>query len=239
MNEILSLNPEELYNKALIYKGQQDYDNYCMYMIMSANLDYHLAKIDLENDYENERLFERQNHKNTWKFYEATQQYSYSANYLGYMYEIEDDRWQRDKAIELYELAKDNIHAINNLARLCEDTQPLKAKELYEKSIRIKVNKNAVNKLVSIYRDSDLKNDKDKVIKYFINIGCENELEEIYQYSAEYITLIKTNMILLEQNEKLLKETEELKAHIMNMPDGSLYFKAKESFYKKAEGLSN
>lgn len=83
---ILKLSAQELHKKALEYKNRKDYDNYCIYMIMSANYNYKLAEDDLYDDYINKGSHYKQNYNVTLKFYEKTQEYSYSANYLGYMY---------------------------------------------------------------------------------------------------------------------------------------------------------
>ena len=85
-DHIIKLSPEELYTKAIAFKESKDYDNYCIYMVMSANYDYKLAEDDLLKDYSGERLFMKQNLSKTIYFYEATEKYGYSANYLGYCF---------------------------------------------------------------------------------------------------------------------------------------------------------
>ena len=82
-HHITKLSGVELYEKALAFKKTHDLDNYCIYMTMSANYDYKLAKEDLIDGYQ---LFRKQNHSKTKSFYEATQEYSHSVYYLGCMY---------------------------------------------------------------------------------------------------------------------------------------------------------
>ena len=69
---IIRLAPEELYIKALEFQQSKDYDNYCMYMTMSANYGYKLAEDNLHHDYDKENLYQYQNHLNTKPFYEQT-----------------------------------------------------------------------------------------------------------------------------------------------------------------------
>jgi len=99
---IISLSPKDLYDQGLIFKLKQDYNNYCMYMVMAANYDYDLAIQELFNDYQNNChnsfLHKKQDLKVTKPFYEMTQQYSYSLNYLGYIL-------NNDNSLEYYEKA--------------------------------------------------------------------------------------------------------------------------------------
>ncbi|AYV77264.1 MAG: hypothetical protein Barrevirus25_7 [Barrevirus sp.] len=245
MEEILSLTKEELYDNALKFKDKQDYTNYCMFMTMSANYDYELAKDDIDTDYTGLKLYKQQNHKITLAFYEATEQYGYSANYLGFMYEnIKDNNnnvieWWHLKATRYYELAikKNNIHALNNLARLYKENIGvqqcyIKARELYEKSISInkKNNKYAFTGLLAIYKETDLKNDKETTIEYFMRFGKEHLLQKIYGWSKEHIDVLRKNRELEEQNRKLLKENEFMRIHIEMMPDSETFFVIKDSF---------
>lgn len=137
---IITLSRKELYDRALIYKENKNYDGYCIYIIMSANLNYKLAQSELSDAYNNQSIHLKQNHSVTLKFYEATQQYGYSLHYLGHMYHyglgVKKDF---KKAKELYEKAidKGNHHAICDMGLMYEKgygvkQDYIKAKELYE-----------------------------------------------------------------------------------------------------------
>ena len=84
-NQITQLNPEELYNKAHEFKQNNDYDNYFIYLTMSANKDYELAKRDFEIQFINENV-DRQDYVKTKPFYDFTQEYSYSLCMIGYIH---------------------------------------------------------------------------------------------------------------------------------------------------------
>src|SRR5437868_13955588 len=118
--EICQLSGEELWDKAIEFRNNEDYDNCYIYMTMSANYDDQLAK---ENIYIDD-LYLKQDHTKTFSFNEKTAysneiKNSYSLNYLGFMYKfglgVDKDY---EKAIQLYECAiiKNNNHAMNNLA---------------------------------------------------------------------------------------------------------------------------
>ena len=117
--QILELPAEELYEKAMEFKNNKDYDNYCIYMIMSANYNYKLAVDDIMEDYNNHELYKKQNFTNTKLFYKATENYSYSCNCLGIMYDYGFGVKQNyEKAKKLYKksIKKGNPDALYNLA---------------------------------------------------------------------------------------------------------------------------
>lgn len=173
-NHIISLSAKELYDRALIYKNDKDYNNYSIYMTMSANYGYELAKEDLHDDYDNYELYHNQDYSITKKFYEFTQDYGYSLMYLGYIYEFEDEDRDYDKAKNFYELAikKGNVPSINNLAVMYRDgrvTTPdfQKAKELFKIAI-IKGYMESINNLGTMYyKGKDVKLNINKARIYF------------------------------------------------------------------------
>ena len=319
-DHILKLSAQKLYEKALQFKeSKKDYDNYCIYMTMSANYGYKLAEEDLDNDYTGPKLHTKQNYKDTIKFYEETKDYSYSANYLGYIYNDESNilmRQDNDKAMELYEIAikKGNKHAIHNLACMYENpqnvshnfnkarelfemsvnkgnsysvtslaqmyskgkgvdqdhkkakelyemgvirgnfvaihnlalmyekgegvlTNPDKARELYEMAIE-KGDMEEVDQLTRLYRLTDLKNDKEKVISYYTKINKMDRLKEIYNFDDNHMQLIVNNNKKEEKINKLKRKIKELKTHIMASPEGELYFEAKAHYSNVSNKLN-
>ena len=157
-DHIIKLTPKELYEKALEFQQLKDYDNYCMYMTMSANYGYKLAEDYMLNDYDNNGMSQKQNYSNTKPFYEATQQYSHSANCLGYIYQNGKGVTKNyNKAKELYEQAieKGSIMAINNLGTIYQEGYDTidynKAKELLEIAAE-KGNSLAIHNLGTIYK---------------------------------------------------------------------------------------
>src|SRR5437868_3521793 len=142
--EILcQLSGEELYLKAVEYKNNKDYTNCYIYMTMSANYDYELAKDNIYAD----NLYLKQDHNKTLSFYEKTINLkatnSYSLHYLGFMYDMGlGVKKNYKKAMELYKKAikKNNSDAMNNLAYMYEHELGVKrnyrkAIELYKKGI--------------------------------------------------------------------------------------------------------
>lgn len=117
MDLIYNLSAEELYNQAIIFKENGDYDNYIIYITMAANYDYQAA---MDNIYKCE-TYKKQNYARTLKFYEATTQYSYSTHFLAYMYYhglgVDQDY---DKSLELYMMAieKGNFQSLINIGCL-------------------------------------------------------------------------------------------------------------------------
>lgn len=377
---VLTLSKDELYEKALSYEKQEDYDNYFIHLTMAANLDHKDAMNKLDDDYINKRNYE-QDHSETFKFYEITREYSYSLHYLAWMYyhgkntqqdygkarilfeesisrrefkwslkcladmyydgkgvdkDYEKVRELREKVLErgvlselnwlgnkyfdednyiearkCYEKALDHniLRSTHNLAWMyhrglggnrdygkakelyeknTSDTRGyslgnlasmyflgegverdvVKARELYEKAVECNI-AGAAHSLASIYRNgigvevdlvkahdlcekarklyevhiandrkyidhltelyitSDLKNERDYVINYFIKIDATDRLKKIYAYDDFTIKLLVENYRLKNDNNKLIEEIGQLKAHIQASPDGELYFKAK------------
>ena len=307
-DHIIKLPPKELYDKALEFKKSEDYDNYYMYMLMSANYDYKLAETDLLDAYDKE-LYKKQNYSNTKSFYEATQNYSCSMSSLAYMYDdglgvtqdynkakefyimaIEKGNSEAmnnlalmydtgrgvdqdyNKAKELYEMSinKGNSTAMYNLAIMYENGEDIiqdynkakelyemgvmkgesdcmnnlgilyqygrgvirnfnKAKELYEMAI-IKENPEGITYLVILYQSTDLKNNKQDVINYFLKINKSDKLMEIYGYDDYDIKLIVEHCKQQSEISRLKRKIDELETHIMASPEGELYFEAKNNW---------
>lgn len=188
-DHIIKLSPEILYEKALEFRQLQDYDNYCMHIIMAANHDYKLA-IDAYCNNGNFNFFQKQNYLNTKKFYKMTQNYGFSAYYLAHMYEYGCGVSKHyGKAKKLYEMAiiKDNTFAMNSLAWLyCYSsgvTQNLvKARELYELAIENGC-PDALENLTNMYEEDNIKNDTEYAINYFSKINKLEQLKKIYGYN--------------------------------------------------------
>ena len=233
-DHITKLSPEELHEKALKFKEENDYDNYWIYITMSANYDYKIA-IDSMNNY---KLFEKQSYPITKQFYETTKDYSYSVYHLALLYAADGIGVVKDynKTKELFEIAiiKDNSCAMFGLGVMYENGIGVsqnykKAKELYETAIE-KGNSKAMTNLISMYRSSSIPNNKSDVINYFLKINKPEKLQEIYNYDDCVIELLIENNKLKSKNNELEKKINELETHIMASPDGELYFEAKENW---------
>ena len=133
------ISDKELYDQAQIFKQNQDYNNYIIYITKAANNGYPDA---IDNIYKCD-TYKEQDYSVTIKFYEATVESSYSAHFLGYMYFIGlHVKKDLSKSLELFELAykKGNGHSARNLALLYEAESYVtqnycRALELYEFSI--------------------------------------------------------------------------------------------------------
>ena len=149
------ISDKELYDRAQIFKQNQDYNNYIIYITKAANNGYRDA---IDNIYKCD-TYKKQDYSVTIKFYEATVEYSYSAHFLGYMYYNGLYVKQNiSKSLELFELAnkKGNGHSARNLALLYEQGQfeiknNCKALELYEFSINKGVYESLMN-LANMYK---------------------------------------------------------------------------------------
>lgn len=128
----------ELYNRALIYKSDSDYNNYMIYLTMAANYEYKKA----EDEFYISDDWHKQDFEVTIKFYQDNIEQpvpnAQSLNNLGYMYS-EGNFVEMDKVMakKLYKQAieKGNKAAVHNLACLyCHEKKYNKAKLLFEKS---------------------------------------------------------------------------------------------------------
>lgn len=228
-----------LYQKALEYCNKQDYDNYAVYMVMSANLKYDPAIYHLHRDYTNEMFFLKQDHSITKTFYEQTFEYSYSANYLGYMYYNGEGVPQNyAKAKELYEMAieKGNEDAMTNLGVIYYhgngvSQDYIRAKELFEMAYE-NGNGIALTYLVILYKT---KHDFDErsIVDYFIKIGHGKKLKEIYNYSDFVIKIFQELYDLKIENKKLKDTNNLLKTHIDASPDGAIFFETMKDWNLK------
>lgn len=86
LDEMENMSGEDLYREALQFKLCEDYTRYSIYMVMSANKNYDLAIKHLFVDYTGDSVHLWQDHSLTKQFYEETQEYQFSQNYLGFMY---------------------------------------------------------------------------------------------------------------------------------------------------------
>lgn len=101
MDLIYLLFTKELYEQALIFKQKQDYDNYMIYITMSANYEYPDA---IDNIYRCDTYL-KQNYAVTIHFYRnCGSKNAYSLHFLAYMHEeglgVEKDY---DEAFKLYQ----------------------------------------------------------------------------------------------------------------------------------------
>jgi TPR repeat protein len=274
INSIINLESNELYEKAMAFKENKDYSNYAVYLTMAANKDYGIAIEECMEDYHNDTVHLKQNFTHTHPFYEATKDYGYSLNYLGYIYNGGHSVIKsKDKANEYYELAikkgnhvamynlgidtsdkkrqkelyalaveKGNCRAMTNLGKIyfkgCAaaniDKDIDKAKTLYEGAMKYDRD-TALKNLIELYSSTDLKNDTEYVFNYFNGIGKLEELGKIYKYDSKntkeqnlklkdlYERIVKVgikglnNLVTLYTNTDLKNDTEYVFNYFQNL----------------------
>jgi TPR repeat protein len=142
---ITSLSGQDLYDQSLTFKQNGDYDNFSIYLVMSANKGYDLAKRDFEIKYiENKRItIYKEDYIKTTVFYEATQEYSYSLCVLGCIY-LSNNRGKKydcKLAKEYFEKASDNGFAtyklgiMHHIGYIGSHVDHIKSFELYNKAL--------------------------------------------------------------------------------------------------------
>ena len=191
MDLIYSLSGKELYDQAIIFRQNKDYDNYMIYITMAANYDYQEA-IDIIYQCD---LYKKQNYNRTLKFYEETAnnpnlKNSYSVHFLAYMYYHGlGVRYNNSKAAELYMIAikKGNFQSLHNLlfcVNLSIDYE--KIIRIYEKAI-INGDVTAFYKLGYMYKNGlGVTVDYKEAIKLY-KIGIEKgNIESIYYLALYY-----------------------------------------------------
>jgi TPR repeat protein len=101
-SSILSLSADELYEQATKLKFSVQYNDYIMRLTHAANLGHVQAWKDLSNNYL-KPLEYKYNNATDLKFYQATQNYAYSAGYIATLH-FRGNNLERDlkKARELY-----------------------------------------------------------------------------------------------------------------------------------------
>ena len=166
--ENLFMSREELYEKALEFKVKEDWNNYFIYMTMSANLEYSPAIYDLVRS-----EFDNQNYAKTLEFYEKTKEYGYSKAMLAYIYVHGYSKGKKDiqlsakylkEAVEMgNSMAMVSLAYRHRFATMGVEKDENKTIELYNKAIE-KENPGAYHGLASYYRE---KGDYIKVIEYF------------------------------------------------------------------------
>lgn len=168
VDDIIKLSDTELYNRALTFKANNDFDNYNIYLVMAANKGNKQAQADIASDWilTNVGLWSKQNHSITLPFYEKSKDQAYSAHYLGHMYFT-------------------GLSVTKNLEV---------AAQMYELGIKAGYSGSIV-KLVDVYmadKNSKQKNKKEYITNYFVNIGKPKLLKQIYGYTdAELKTIIE------------------------------------------------
>ena len=122
MDLIYTLSGKELYDRAIIFRRNFDFNNFIIYITMAANYDYDLAVYNIYTC----KTYQKQNYAITLKFYEETAyntnlKNSYSIHFLAYMYShglgVEKNY---NKAYELYMMAikKGNLQSLMNIGFL-------------------------------------------------------------------------------------------------------------------------
>ena len=242
--DIINLSPDELYTKAVTYKQNGDINNYCMYMTMAANYDHELAKQDLDDDYHNDLVHLKQNYSITLQFYEATKDYGYSANYLGYIYGHGNSGTNKntDTANKLYELGVifGNMYAMANLGLSYAGKDNAKAKELYELAAN-KGNCRAMNLLGNMYyKDKNyikarelyekaMRVDKGTAMQNLEKLYLETDMKKDIEYTVNYFKSINKADVLIKiyksdqyvkdilmENIKLYQQISDMKKSVVN-----------------------
>ena len=206
MEEIINMPAEKLYSKAIEFKQINDYNNYYIHMTMAANYDHFEAINCLEENYEaNENL--KQDHSITFSFYEQTNDFIYSANYLAYMYYNglhAEKNYQ--KTIELYTWAveKGCANSMNNLALMYEQGDGVeknyqKAIELYKQAIE-KRYRHSMNNLALMYERGDgVEKNYQKAIELYkqaIEKGCGYSMNNLTDLYRNHKSLFNKNDII-------------------------------------------
>ena len=146
------------------------------------------------------------------------------------------EKWYK-KAIE-----KGSIKAVINLADLYNRngyTDPIAVtdvRDLYESiivDISSKYYDRALYGLKELYnKNYILQSDEKYTINYFFKIGKPEILKSIYNYNDDHMSFLEGYVGLNDENVKLKKENEYLRAHIMAQPDGPIFFEAMASYAK-------
>lgn len=277
MDKVFCLSRQELYDEAQEFKKAEDWDNYFIYLTMSANLEHKVAEKELMKacslDYEGCSDFEKQKFEKTKPFYKLTQEYSYSLHFLGFIVRkiegnIEEGLKFQKQAMSLgnsfaicsvayyyffnanYTLAKElgqqgfvkgNFIGAKVLAESYEREGYFNdAINYYETAIEMG-DKHSLSLLADLYRTiRDVKGDR-YIHDYFLERYPEG-LKNIYGYGSDIIVMLLEGFEAKKEVEKLRKENEEMRGHIMASPDGPLFFEALKDWKEKREvlqGLKN
>lgn len=92
--DFLNCDSQTLYEKSVEFKNNNDYTNFIMYLTHAANLGNSLAIKTLFDDYQNDKNHLKQDLEISKPFYEKTNEYSYSLNYLGFISKDEDKKYE-------------------------------------------------------------------------------------------------------------------------------------------------
>ena len=235
-DHISKLSPQELYEKALEFKGAND-EYYWFYMIMSAHYMYVPTRSYIYD--ESEAVWAcLSKHKSVGKIGIYTDSLCSLALMYVFGYHMLNNF---DRAEELYEIAINkgnfkalsllkNMYLCNNLNRndklikLCESFIEINDNDMYKDA--------SLAMLVETYRIAHMKNNTQYVINYFKKINRLDKLKEIYDIDDYLLGMIVNYSKLINKTNELEKENDELKTHIMASPDGKLYFEAKENWNK-------
>ena len=237
MDLIYALSGKELYDQAIIFRKNKNYDNYMIYITMAANYDYQEA-IDIIYLCD---LYKKQNYSLTLKFYEETAnntnlKNSYSIHFLAYMYYngfgVKENQC---KAIELYlkSIEKGNNQSLFNLISITDAEQIYhKIIMIYEQAIE-NGDVSALWKLAYIYQCLSNNNsgiNNLKKAKELYKIGIKNgDVASLY-YLASYYESFNDNY---KKYNKMIKLYEEaiMKGNFYSIIDLA-------HAYKNGEGVS-
>lgn len=159
----------ETYQKSQEYKLDNDYTNYWIRLIMSANAGHTIAINEIDHDLCISRLHMSQDYDTSLSFLERTKGYSYSAYYLGYMYYYGlGVITNKDRAKTLFEhaISLGNKTAMSHLGYmyLC-DKEERRAHELIQRS-----GKHYYHGFL------DYKNNKQHIVNYYYEINQSEKL---------------------------------------------------------------
>lgn len=141
-----------------------------------------------------------------------------------------------NKAIELLKMGIDigDPACMNDLGHTYNNK--LKNYDMAIKYYEMAIDKNyeiSLSNLINLYKRRKFLRDKKCVVNYFIKIGKENCLKDIYFYDDEDIVLLKERFNFEQELQKSKKENAEMKTHILASPDGPLYFEVLEQWKNK------
>ena len=202
-----NLSREGLYDKAQEFKEKEDWNNYFIYMTMSANLEYKPAIYDLIRS-----EFKKQDCTKTLEFYEKTKEYGYSKAILGFIYGIGIGVEKNiELAINYYKQAIEmgNSMAMVSLAyrhrfsNMGVEKDEEKVIDLYNKAIESE-NPGAFHGLACYYR---AQGDLEKTVEYF-----ELAIKHFYPLSRD-------NLILTYQNYPNAKDEKYIINYFLDIDD--------------------
>lgn len=266
-NFIDNLFGEDLYQKAIEYKEIDDFNNLFIYMTAAADKGYGKAIGYLFDDYQCKRIHKKQDHSVTIHFYKyhADKDYSYSCNYLGWIYN-NDIYVAKDPAVAqayyIKSAKRGNNIAILNLSRVTDElyinhtdlmkiysahsSKTSNLKQLfrnYYHKIKDEFGEiQLISFLISENADEIIINifNKSKIPQNIISLLVSNNkmnvLESILGNDI-FLNYIRENQRLIEENNKLRKKHDDIIEHLRAMPDGEYFLEAYEDWKKEKSDI--